>query len=125
VLKAYNLMLPPGAMRESCLADAAAAVVQGFESMGRDFILERRSWDFPLQSPNARVLLWHGTKDADVHHQTASFLDGLLRRNGTETQLQLIDGENHTLLRRRWGKILNELIAACATDNDDAELLMM
>ena len=51
--------------------------------------------------------MWHGLNDHERPIQAGQYLS--VKTGGT---LHAIDGENHTLIRRKWVEILTEVIGA-------------
>ena len=94
--------------REANLVDFRQATRQGLEGMARDTFLEGRPWPFALK-PLAQVptLVWHGENDEEVRLSSGRFLAQKLG-----VQLKVFDGEIHSIIRRKWGLMLRELVAA-------------
>ena len=109
----YKKWNRPGPRLDACLADTSAAIAQGWESVAKDFILERGDWGFPVES-GAPVLLWHGANDDEVHPQAARYTAKLL---GDAAKLRVLEKENHTMLRRHWGNFLKELVDVAKEDD--------
>ena len=109
----YKKWNRPGPRLDACLADTSAAIAQGWESVAKDFILERGDWGFPIES-GAPVLLWHGANDDEVHPQAARYTAKLL---GDAAKLRVLEKENHTMLRRHWGNFLKELVDVAKEDD--------
>ena len=88
--------------------DLATAVAQGFHGAASDSVLEARDWGFNLGTAG-KVLLWHGEDDADVPIAAGRFLS-----EATDGHLEAIPGENHTLIRRHFQRILEAVCDAGA-----------
>lgn len=102
--------------REMAKADINHAVLHGFEGAASDSRLELEDGGWNSIKPYKReqrmcpVLMLHGSDDHDVPVEAARELAELLG-----VQLQVIEGENHSLIRRHWGKtILPGMIAAAS-----------
>jgi hypothetical protein len=76
-----------------------------------DSFLEANDWDFGMSTIKQPVLLFHGDGDDDVPVAAAEFNIGELEKSTVVTS-QIIQGENHTLIRRHWVSILESVIAA-------------
>jgi pimeloyl-ACP methyl ester carboxylesterase len=94
--------------REVNLVDLRQATRQGLEGMARDSLFEGRPWPFALK-PLAQVptLVWHGENDDVVRLSAGRFVAQKLG-----VQLKVFDGEIHSIIRRKWGLMLQELVAA-------------
>jgi len=62
--------------------------------------------------------MWHGDKDMDVPVEAADYLKGKIGH--TLKDFHILQGENHTLIRRHWLNILQELTAAAKANIDAA-----
>ena len=97
--------------RSIALADLDTAVAGGYNGAASGSVLEASGdWGFDIASANVgggKVFLWHGLNDHDVPIQAGQYLS--VKTGGT---LHAIDGENHTLIRRKWVEILTEVIGA-------------
>merc|ERR1740117_1501302 len=107
----YESMKKPD-RRQMALADLDEAVKQGFEGAGQDGVLESHDWGFDLQQVGhggkLPVLGWHGTADEDVPVEAGQFV----AHNVPGIQMNILEGENHTLLRRHWESILRDVVTA-------------
>jgi pimeloyl-ACP methyl ester carboxylesterase len=107
----YESMSKPE-RRELALADLDNAL-QGGAACGpaQDHLLEASDWGFELSSVDTvkvPTLLWHGDKDHDVPIEIGRYVAEHL----PGCRANFIAGENHTLLRRHWKSILEELVAS-------------
>ena len=53
--------------------------------------------------------MWHGDKDTDVPLEAAEYLKAQI--GPAVKDLAVLEGENHTLIRRHWLKILQGVVA--------------
>ena len=99
--------------KEMALADVGAAVAQGFEGAGSDAVLEAAEggWGFDLSACRTPVLLWHGIDDSDVPVEAGEYLASTIGPSCTPC---FVEGENHTMIRRRWQRSLEELVQAAS-----------
>ena len=98
---------------EIALADLAESVRQGIDSgPTQDGQLESAEWGVDLGAIKVPVLLWHGTDDKDVPVAVGRYLADKL----ATCESEIVEGENHTMIRRRWGAILTSIIET-ATDS--------
>jgi pimeloyl-ACP methyl ester carboxylesterase len=97
--------------REVALADLEAATQQGFSGAAMDSFLEANHWGFSICDIKQPVLLFHGDGDDDVPLAAANFNIAELEK-GTTVVAKIIEGENHTLIRRHWVSILEAVVAA-------------
>ena len=86
----------------------------------QDTILESSPWGFTLEdlrtalsasNHNARVtpcLLWHGANDSDVPPFVAEYI----RDRVSLAHVDIVDGESHSMIRRKWNVFLSSLVAA-------------
>lgn len=105
--------------RATCLTDLNEAVYQGFQGPARDIILETREWDVDITKLAAGTVLniYHGENDVEVPMAFSKQMieiietDNLLRNEPEQIQINkhYIEGESHSLLRRRWDEILAEV----------------
>mmetsp|Transcript_4161 Transcript_4161/g.6104 ORF Transcript_4161/g.6104 Transcript_4161/m.6104 type:complete len:281 (+) Transcript_4161:250-1092(+) len=93
--------------REIALLDLATAVEQGFEGPGYDAVLETSDW-FDLAKPLKPIHIWHGDNDTDVPVEASQFLTKNLT-GVPGLQVTILEGENHTLIRRHWQAILSNI----------------
>eukprot|EP00937_MAST-01D_sp_MAST-1D-sp2_P000680 g680.t1 len=98
--------------RRAALQDLDEAVRQGIDKgPAQDGCLEAGDWGFALGDIDARrvpVLLWHGEEDDDVPVSVGRYVAEHIQ--GCEATF--IPGESHTLLRRHWQNILEQLVRA-------------
>lgn len=93
------------------VADLDRAVMQGLSAStgpSQDGVLEAGDWDFnlsALDTSQVPILLWHGEDDNDVPVSVANYL----RDRISGARVQLVSGESHSMIRRRWGHFLSEL----------------
>lgn len=106
-LEAYATWIRKDVRRDACIADSHEAARQGFDCMARDLFLERQEWPFALAPLSMPCLIWHGALDDEVHPDAATFLADKIG-----ARLDLVDGETHSMIRRRWRSCLNELVDA-------------
>lgn len=95
--------------REAALVDLAEAVNQGFSGAAKDAVLETSAWDFELRDIQCPVTFWHGDADTDVPLNACEFSFGLVEAKNKEKRV--LEKENHSLIRRHWGSILEALVA--------------
>jgi pimeloyl-ACP methyl ester carboxylesterase len=120
--KSYSGMKNP-ARREAALADLAHSTASGLIGAASDMVLEAEAGGWhslgPLHAMRDRchVTLWHGDKDEDVPIAAGRALTVLLEGADVAAScgpglitLNVIDGENHTLVRRHWSSILTRVI---------------
>ena len=103
------------------LADINHAILNGFEGAASDSVLEAsESWGFELEDIKTNedkptLNIWHGSEDHDVPIEAGTYmieqLMGSDRGNGSKHRCHIIEGENHTLIRRHWESILLEAVA--------------
>lgn len=87
-------------------ADLKEAIKKGFQGVSRDCLLETQRWDFVVPPDwSFPVNIYHGTKDESVPVKVAEWYRSFLPR----TELHLLEGENHSLIRRHWDSILSGL----------------
>ena len=117
------------------LRDLGEAMSQGVaRGPAQDALLESRDWGFPLgppafggspafgggagTGPGAPVLMWHGENDQEVPVRFGRYLAAELAGGGGEAgpkrrvDAHFIEGESHSLIRRHWETILNDVVAA-------------
>lgn len=107
--------------RELALADLEHAASQGLDKgPAQDALLESAPWGFSLEQlcegldrGSTPCLLWHGEQDTDVPVSVAQFLAERLERV-PGTQVRLVPGESHSMIRRKWCDFLTTLVAAVA-----------
>lgn len=108
--------------RELALADLEHAASQGLDKgPSQDALLESAPWDFSLEQlcmgldqGSVPCLLWHGEQDTDVPVSVAQYLvERLERLPGAQTRL--VPGESHSMIRRKWGEFLTNLVASAAS----------
>ena len=96
--------------REVALADLERAVQQGYGAgPAKDALLETGAWDFnvaDIDTAAVPVLLWHGDADGDVPPSVGRYLAD----NIPGVQAEFVEGESHSMIRRRWGNILTQII---------------
>ena len=113
--EAYSAL--PSEKRRLALLDLDTSVTQGLEGAASDSVLEAsKSWGFALHQVQAPVILWHGTADKDVPLAAGQFLaqelgKGMAAGSNTAMDVRFIDGETHSLIRRRWFEILSSVVA--------------
>jgi pimeloyl-ACP methyl ester carboxylesterase len=99
------------ARKEIALQDLDAAIAQGLEGPASDAVLEAAAnWGFDISAGSVSVLMWHGVNDVDVPIAAGRFLAEVI--GSPRAQLIEIEGENHTLIRRIWQKVLCDIVAA-------------
>ena len=99
--------------RAVAFADLDEAVKQGLQcGSSQDSMLEGAvDWGFELSAIDPRVVqtfLWHGEEDSDVPCDIGRYVAAQLG----DCQATFLPGENHTLLRRHWRPILEQLVVA-------------
>jgi len=104
----YESMSKPD-RKEIALADLANAVKQGCEGPAQDSVLEAGQWDFSVAEITVPTLMWHGDQDKDVPMEAALYLQEQIGPGLHHSTM--IQGENHTLIRRHWKNILTEIVA--------------
>jgi len=104
---AYSLMTKRE-RKEIALRDLETALQQGIRGPAFDMILETGDWGFEIGEIEKPVRLWHGKADSDVPFLAAEFLHGKLKKND-RFKFFAIEGESHTLIRRKWKEILEDL----------------
>ena len=97
--------------KEIALFDLNVACAQGLDQgPAQDAILETRKWDFNISNLNLEgsppVLLWHGTDDTAVPVEVAKYIVSA----APCIQASYVEGESHSMIRRRWDQFLTELI---------------
>lgn len=112
--ESYVQMAKPD-RRAMALSDIQEATRAGFEGVASDALLESRVWPFSLRSIHCKVLIHHGEDDADVPIRAARYMAAMLP-NCTATY---VAGETHSMIRRRFGSVLEELVAASKTADGD------
>ena len=98
--------------RALALADLDEAVKQGSQcGSAQDSMLEGAvDWGFELSSiDRVRTFLWHGEEDSDVPCEIGRYV---AKQLGDCCRATFLPGENHTLLRRHWRPILEQLVSA-------------
>lgn len=103
--------------RELAIADLEHAAKQGLDKgPSQDALLESGAWDFTLEQVEASIsgnssknamlkvpcFLWHGLKDVEVPF----FVGQHLAEHLPSAEAHLVDGESHSMIRRRWKEIL-------------------
>jgi len=73
----------------------------------QDLMLERSPWDFQVKDVKVPTVIWHGTKDHDVPLSVSEYMHSQIKGS----DLKVIEGENHSLFRRRWAEILTTIQA--------------
>ena len=95
------------------LADIQHATKQGYVGAASDSVLEAsESWGFEFEGLGKRtaVSIWHGTDDQDVPLEAGQYLMDRIGGGGSG-KCHILEGENHTLIRRHWESILTEAVA--------------
>jgi pimeloyl-ACP methyl ester carboxylesterase len=88
------------------LQDIHESVKNGFKGVARDCILETQPWDFVFpKSVGFPIDIYHGTNDESVPVKVAEWYGSFL----PSSKLHLLEGENHSLIRRKWEDILAAL----------------
>lgn len=102
--------------RRIALEDLAEATKQGYEGTGKDSVLETTKRDFGLDGIGSPVTVWHGDADSDVGLVEANHIYNSLN-NSKHKALRILPNETHTLIRRHWGAILEQLViqSACTS----------
>lgn len=113
--ESYKSMSKPD-RAQVALADLDHAVKQGLLGASQDCVLETNLWDFDLARVEQPLTLWHGREDSDVPVEAGEELFRMLT-NSKNKQMRIIDGENHTLIRRHWKPILETLIKQSQESN--------
>jgi len=102
--------LKPG-RKELALADLANAACQGLEKgPSQDCQLEAGDWGFrasDVDGTQVPVHLWHGVADKDVPVEVAHYL----AKQIPGVAARFIEGESHSMVRRKWGEFLELLVA--------------
>jgi len=97
--------------KEMALLDLGEATRQGLgRGPAQDGLLESGDWSFDPADINTDcvpVLLWHGTDDRDVPCCIGQWVAERI----AGSQATFIPGENHTLIRRHWRSILEQLVS--------------
>lgn len=108
------------ARRDMALADLDRAVAGGYEGAASDSVLESSPWGFEprrIRDHGIFTTLWHGNADEDVPVAVAHHLiDEEFGAGGASATpnlfaARIIEGESHTLIRRHWNSILNDVVA--------------
>jgi len=93
------------ARRASCLRDLDEALRNGLEAAAQDSVNETNAWDIDLKRVGAAVFVC-GSEDHTVLPSVSEHVMTLV--NGP-AQMILIEGENHTLIKRHFARILAAL----------------
>jgi len=108
-MKAGYEAITDNTKRTMALADIEHAVKQGFQGAAQDSVLESRFWGFSLKSISKPVRFWHGSEDTDVPVDISSqYIFERLNFN-VKNNLTIIPDENHSLIRRHWTAILEDI----------------
>ena len=102
-----------------CLLDLEEAVRQGLQGPVRDWLNESKVWDFKLEklSSVGRIIFYHGTSDKQVPFKYGKALVSLVENSVADSEhtkeivKHFIEGESHTLFRRYWDQILEEVVS--------------
>lgn len=101
------------ARKRMAIVDLNEAVRKGTKGVAKDCILETEPWSFhiPEELP-FMTHIYHGKADEAVPVRVAEWY-GLQIKPST---LHLIEGENHSLIRRHWDEILSNIFAKTTTE---------
>ena len=107
LISAYNGMKNQ-TRKELALADITNATIQGYVGPSWDSMLETSDWNIDLANipKHIQIAIYHGEKDNDVPTLTSQYLS---QNINTTTNLEIIKGENHSLIRRYWKRISSEV----------------
>jgi hypothetical protein len=118
--------------RAIALLDLATATSQGLAGPASDTVLEARPWGFDIRAaapaaggPPAR--LWHGTDDDAVPVGAAQFLAEQLGLSSSSSSprrqphAKVMQGENHSLIRRHWRSVLAAVVDAARGVEQEGE----
>lgn len=105
-----------------CMSDLLEAIAQGYNGILQDVKLEISPWDFDLKDFNSKteLFLWHGLKDKSVDK---SYIDKFileLKQHEIKHHANLLESESHSLIRRHFASILDQL---CPVFTSQVELL--
>jgi pimeloyl-ACP methyl ester carboxylesterase len=96
--------------KELALSDLNTAVEQGLEGAASDGVLEAaESWGFDIRDIKIPTLLWHGNDDKDVSVNHGQYIADNISSDYITSNF--IDGENHSMIRRRWGEALTDIVS--------------
>jgi pimeloyl-ACP methyl ester carboxylesterase len=116
MIESYQSMSKPDRI-EIAMADIQHAIKNGLHGAASDSVLEAApSWGFDLSGLNKIgpiLSIWHGTDDHDVPIEAGNYLIENLLGDGninSDNRTHIIEGENHTLIRRHWQSILTEAV---------------
>ena len=104
--RAYNSM-PSDIKKGIALEDLDNAIAGGFEGPSQDILLETSDWGYNFEDIKTPAVLWHGDSDPDVPLMCSEHLASRL----AAAELKVIPGENHSLIRRHWTSIMNQVAA--------------
>jgi len=91
----------------AALADLKEAAGQGLDKgISQDSLLESRDWGLDVAKVSVPVLLWHGEADDSVSVTAGKWLASQI----PGCHATFLPGENHSMVRRRWGQILSTIV---------------
>ena len=112
-MRASYLQISNPEKKEMALSDLQTAVSEGYHGAASDAVLEASTdWGFDLSGARS-VFLWHGDNDKDVPMRAGEYLS-----EKTGGVLKAVEGENHTLIRRRWVEILRTVIVGVGSETN-------
>jgi pimeloyl-ACP methyl ester carboxylesterase len=89
------------------LADLHESVAQGIDKgCTQDGLLESSDWGIDIAGISIPVHLWHGESDEDVPIEAGKWLASQI----PNCKATYVPGESHSMLRRKWGSLLNMLV---------------
>jgi len=110
-LKTSYLGMTKENRRKLAIEDVEEAVKQGLEGVAADSLLETGDWDFEISNIKSPVTVWHGKADTDVPVESSRFLVDLFPQT-CQKKINYIEGESHSMIRRHWNSILEDLVSA-------------
>ena len=76
--------------------------------------MEAADWGFAPADIKVPVLLWHGEADEDVPVKVGHYLAQQI----PGAQSSFVKSESHSMIRRRWGGCLQELVAVAKQQDE-------
>ena len=96
--------------KDLLLGDIDHATKQGVDKgPSQDSVLESADWGIDLGAVRCPVLLYHGADDTDVPPECATHLAQKI----PHAELSIVEGENHSMIRRKWKEVLSAVLAKC------------
>jgi pimeloyl-ACP methyl ester carboxylesterase len=103
---ADRLAFENAAWRDNALASAVEGLAGGHSAMALESkLLFVRPWGFSPAEIGCHVDLWYGGADTLVAANAGRYLDDVI----TDSRLQILPAEGHTLCLTRWAEILRSL----------------